>query len=257
MNYPVRDDIMQNFDLSIILPFYKKLNAFKRVLPINAPYFSRPGIEVIITMDEPSESKALIEYIGSYSAIYWKVYVNDQPHTWRPPCKAQNVGIRNSSKRYILLLDPESEFFNDVIYQLLYMCKCYEKCFTTGEVTFADFNCTIKKSDKIELLPYGSILVEKKYLWEVNGYDESYLRWGGDDDNIRSRLQYYGLDNIHVNSALLVHREQDNRQGHMSRYVKGQQNSAEVLKRSYLPNHYFANDENWGLDFSKLIYTNG
>lgn len=42
--------IEQNFDVSVVIPFYKKLKAFKRVFPRNRKYFERNGIEVIIVM---------------------------------------------------------------------------------------------------------------------------------------------------------------------------------------------------------------
>ena len=34
-----QESIEQNFDVSVVMPFYKKLEAFKRVLPRNRKYF--------------------------------------------------------------------------------------------------------------------------------------------------------------------------------------------------------------------------
>lgn len=258
MEYHIQQNILHDFDLSIILPFYRKLEAFRRTLPANAGYLSRNGIEVIIVMDEPSEEQALLHFIGQYTAIAWKVIVNDKPHAWRPPCKAQNVGIRNAAKKYVMLMDPESEFFSDVIYILSYMCRMYGSSFVTGEVAFTDFHFESSKQNLtgLELLPYGSILTEKEFLYNIQGYDESYTTWGGDDDNLRARLRYYGISQLHVPDAVLIHREDGNTDGHTSRYKKGNQNPVHNKKRSFFPDHYLANDENWGKEFCRIACQN-
>lgn len=113
-----KNDDIQDFDTSIILAFYKKMKEFRRVLPLNATYFQRNGIEVVIALDEPTECEELIEFIKKYPGINWRVILNRKYHEWRNPCKALNVAIRHATKKYILVLDPESEFYSDVIYQL-------------------------------------------------------------------------------------------------------------------------------------------
>lgn len=257
MEYHMRKDILNDFDLSVILPCYRKTAAFRIILAKNFCYFERSGIEVIIVMDEPSEEKALLQLIWQYPAINWKVIVNDKPHAWRPPCKAQNVGIRHAGKKYVMLMDPESEFYTDIIYILSYMCRIYGNCFVTGEVVFTDFQFEASSYDLagMELLPYGSIITEKNFLYEIQGYDESYTKWGGDDDNVRARLRYYGIQELHVKDAILIHREEENTDGHKSRYEKGKQNPFENKKKSFFPEHYLANDKNWGRDFCRIAYT--
>ena len=39
---------LPDFDLSIVMPFYKRLDEFKRVFPSKATYYERNGIEVVI-----------------------------------------------------------------------------------------------------------------------------------------------------------------------------------------------------------------
>jgi len=55
------------------MPFYKKLEAFKRVFPKNRKYFERNGIEVIIVMDCPDEKEELLVYIQEYPFVNWRV----------------------------------------------------------------------------------------------------------------------------------------------------------------------------------------
>lgn len=81
--HSLNNDVIHNFDLSIIMSFYKRYEEFARVLPHNVPYFQRNGIEVIIAMDEPSEKEKLIALIKQYPFINWKVIVNDKEYS---PC---------------------------------------------------------------------------------------------------------------------------------------------------------------------------
>src|SRR5579884_1796856 len=43
--------------VSIIIPFYHKLEEFKITLPVNYPEFSLPGVEVIILVDHPAKKE--------------------------------------------------------------------------------------------------------------------------------------------------------------------------------------------------------
>ncbi|HBM16909.1 MAG TPA: hypothetical protein DD381_11270 [Lentisphaeria bacterium] len=52
--------VIHNFDLSIIIPFSNSMEEFLLVLPRNALYLQRNGIEVIIVMDSPEDEQALI-----------------------------------------------------------------------------------------------------------------------------------------------------------------------------------------------------
>ena len=57
---------LPDFDLSIVMPFYKRLDEFKRVFPSKAKYYERNGIEVVIVADEPTEEQGLLDYIRRY-----------------------------------------------------------------------------------------------------------------------------------------------------------------------------------------------
>jgi len=202
------ESVLHFFDVSIVLPFYKKLEAFRRVLPLNAPYFQRNGIELILALDEPDEEAALMELVKEYYFTSWKVVVNRQKHEWRNPSKAINVGIRHASMRYVMIMSPESEFHTDAIYQLRETLKYYPRHFAIGQVAFAEFNEEPDFSERF-IRPFGSIMVEKYWLEKVGGYDERLNLWGGDDDNIRARLELEGVRKRLVSEALLVHREKE------------------------------------------------
>jgi glycosyltransferase involved in cell wall biosynthesis len=246
--------VIEDFDLSLIMPFYKKTEIFRKTLLRNCKFFQRKGIEVIICMDEPSEKKALLELIGSYPLINWKVIVNNKEHEWRNPSKALNVGIRYATRKYLLFIDPESEFFSDVILQLRSMSICYEYSFFIGQVGFADtaFDMEHSSLSGLDIIDYGSMLVEKKYMLAIQGYNEAISEWGGDDTEIRTRLEFYGLRRIFVPAATLIHF--DVVKGHNSRGEKAGKLPLAFRSSVYYPRHYLVNKGNWGNDFSDVVY---
>lgn len=243
--------IEQNFDVSVVMPFYKKLKAFKRVFPKNRKYFERNGIEVIIVMDCPNEKDELLSYIQDYPFVNWKVIYNDKPHEWRNPTKPINVGIRFATKKYIMVCSPESEFYTDAILQLRTGLENYPNHYAIGTVCFADNNEKINNNTiKFhKFLSYGSIMVEKTFLYKIKGYDESLNRWGGDDDNIRARLELSGVEELYMPEVKLIHRD-NHKAGNDRRVSRLGVEAAEYL---CYPKSVILN-ETWGEDFNKVIY---
>ena len=186
-----------NFNLSIILPFYKKLDVFREVLPLNSRYLIRNGLEVIIVMDDPEGKQGLVELIMDYPEINWILICNERHHEWRNPAKAINSGIRRSSKEHILIMSPESEMLTDLPALLLNKVKNKTDVFASGYF--------LKKDTSPKKYPYGSILVKRSHLEAIGGYNEEENLWGGEDDNIRFRLEMYGLRNISCPDALVAH----------------------------------------------------
>lgn len=254
MNNISSQNTIDNFDLSIIMPFYKRMYDFRLILPRNSAFFQRNGIEVIIVMDDQEEKEELITFIQTYPFINWKVIVNETPHESRNPAKVINVGIRNASKKYIMVCSPESEFYSDVILLLRKKVEYYPFYFATGYVSFVDYNyMPIEKQPPKNLMNYGSFMVEKAFIEEINGYDETYTKWGGEDDNIRKRLELKGIRNIKVPEAIVLHREKKNSFSQRGNRTKEMPDSNYI--KSTLPMNYLANDDSiWGKDFDKIIF---
>ncbi|WP_423459018.1 glycosyltransferase family 2 protein [Ottowia sp. VDI28] len=190
--------------LSVILPFYKKLADFRRVLPLNAGYLTRPGVEVVIVMDDPGEEAGLLEFLAGFPGISWRVVVNDQAHEWRPPCVAINVGIRHARGQTVLICSPESAFVTDVPGHALLLGRVQPNTVALGQVAFVHFS-VLERGYTLEALHtlgtknlpglavyYGSIVAPRAAFERVQGYDESQAVWGGDDDNVRIRLEMAG-----------------------------------------------------------------
>ncbi len=252
MNLAKDSKLLDDFNLSVILPFYKKFKEFEIILTFNCKYFQRNGIEVILVIDEPTEKELVLNLISQYPFINWVVIVNDTSHQWRNPAKVINVGIKNSSKDYIMVCSPESKFFTDAIFLLRKAAELYDPCFVTGAVHFATFN-TGNEINLNNPLKYGSILVKKEYLEKANGYSEMFESWGGEDDNIRTKLSFLNIKKIHVPEAILVHYE-EKLNGRVERHNKSRSINIEARKRAlYLCEDDLIN-ESWGTDFDNKVF---
>ncbi|PWS26103.1 hypothetical protein DHW03_14995 [Pedobacter yonginense] len=244
-------DILKDFNLSIIMPFYRKFDAFSRILPLNANLFSRNGIEVIIVLDEPSQKKQVLDLIKCYPLINWIIILNRNEHPWRNPSRAINVGIKNASKKYTMVCSPESYFETDAIFRLRVVVEFYEASFAVGKVyfnTYGDFSLNSNMG-----LSYGSIMVKKSHLINVGCYQEEFDNWGGEDDQIRHKLEFYGYKKIYVDDAILIHFD-----GSPSEIVNRNQKSREIPDYTYQysqrPSSKNLEQRNWGKDFDEIIF---
>ena len=107
-------EFMTNYNLSIIMPFYKKLEEIKFTLPLNYKYFVQNGVEIIFVVDEPLTIEDF-EFLNAYENLKYKIIVNNNKHEWRNPTKVINVGIRHANKDFNLVMSPESIFTDNVI----------------------------------------------------------------------------------------------------------------------------------------------
>ena len=245
--------------LSIILPFFKKLNEFRKVLPLNLPYFANPHIEVIIVMDDNADESELLVLLARHPTLRCRVIVNDQAHPWRAPCKAINVGLRHARGRYVLVCSPESAFIGDVPGQCLQVMQKSPDGIVLGRVGFATFDDvedgrTLEQHFYQTTSPallhrsfYGSVCAPKAALEAVRGYDESFADWGGDDDNLRVRLEMAGFALVWCPSVRLLHLSFEVRNG-------SEPYSPETDRARCSPDSALANvGADWGQDFSRCV----
>ena len=252
--------------LSVILPFYRKLLEFRRVLPENARWLARDGIEVVVAMDEASEEPGLLELVRAYPGIHWKVVVNDMAHDWRPPCRAINVGLRHAEGTWVFIASPESAFAGDAPGIALDAVKDFPGGIAIGRVAFASFRdipygrsidahfaAITKPTPSIESY-YGSICGPRAAFEAIGGYDESLSGWGGDDTNMRIRLETAGGTILACDAVRLLHLAfEARRTGKSPRYDR---NVADALAKCS-PDTAEANvDTGWGADFTRVAYAN-
>ncbi len=204
-------------NLSIILPFYHKLEEFKQTLPHNKQFFA-DGMELIIPIDEPDSEPALKEFLDSQNLpIPYIIRSNKKAHEWRNPAKVINVGIKLSSKDKILVMSPETLCISNLYKELYDRCTLHN--FTLGRVGWVSLNCiqrsgidyeqgilhSLFKSNPTDY--YGSICVFKQSLELVQGYNEAFEVWGADDDELRQRLTQNYIEPLRVDSAKALHIE--------------------------------------------------
>lgn len=196
--------------LSVVMPFYRKLAEFERVVALNAPYWSRPGIEVVIALDDAADESGLQRLLARFPAVCWTLLVNDRAHAWRPPSCAINAGVRHSAGRFVFVHSPESAYVGDAPALALHAAMQGERGVAVGRVGFARFAALPAApqhaSDAAlaalfaQAVPdalylrtfYGSLCCAREAFDAVGGYDESLAQWGGDDDNFRVRLEMAG-----------------------------------------------------------------
>jgi hypothetical protein len=205
--------------LSVVMPFYRKLAEFERVVVLNAAFWSRPGIEVVIALDDAADEAGLQRLLARFPDVCWTLLVNDRAHAWRPPGCAINAGVRHSTGRFVFVHSPESAYVGDAPAMALQAAMQGAQGAGVGRVGFAQFDAL----DALDALDaamkpdphaapaalaalfalsvpealylstfYGSLCCAREAFDAVGGYDESLAQWGGDDDNFRVRLEMAG-----------------------------------------------------------------
>jgi hypothetical protein len=247
-------------DISIILPYYKRIRAFAKALSYNHERFlSTPerSTEVVLVLDEPSEEEAVLELVQKCGQISWRVIINRQDHTWRNPAVAINVGIRHAKGGFVVILSPESICVTDVPTLLYEAANRTQSAFAIGQVHHCAREIIKTKgpaSAYEEGEPkrfYGSICTARAALESIRGYDESNRSWGADDDNVRARLILNGLTAKWIGGAKVLHPlEPDEVKREVRRLEKDSREHDEYV----FPQLAIANGENWGREFDEVIY---
>lgn len=242
-------------NLSVIIPFFHKVEELDIVFPMNKPYLI--GAEVVLCLDEADSAESVSAFVKKHPEVKWTVIVNRLPHMWRTPCKAINVGLKHISNEYVLVVSPESKFVGNLPEMMLSnvspsvactgtLVDCYYPIFLNiGESNaIADF----KKKRGIHY--YGSICFHRQAAINIGGYDECMSKWGGDDDNFRARLRLSGVRVDNNPQISIVHLTFDN-------------NPKAGCQMSDLPPEYIHCPKTitcprcystWGTDFSEILY---
>lgn len=243
--------------MSVVLPYYKKIREFRRVFPVNASWLEREDVEVILALDEPSEEVEVVEVVKSFPKVRTKVLVNDVDHPWRVPSRAINVGVKSASGDLILVMSPETAFVGDVPSQVMEACKTVPGGTVVGQLAFASFQevaelNTIFHGNRNAGKPlfFGIACFPKPVLYDVRGYDESFQGWGGDDIDVRNRVQLAGHSLYADEDIRVIHISERPRENMRS----GRTADREQLRRAACPTTPYANPNGWGESFSRVSW---
>ena len=193
---------MKSYDLTIIIPFYKKYFEFEYCLEYNYKNFKKAK-EIILIIDHDVKIQKL-SFIKNYN-LNFIIYKNSDDHPWRNPAVVLNFGLKKSTCEFVMIFSPESILLSDID---LLIQGVDSKNFNCGEVVFTTkqlfeesdyqklntyFNKYVIKNNLLGPLKYGSICASKKNFKDCGLYDEKLLVWGNDDDGIRERLKSIGV----------------------------------------------------------------
>lgn len=218
----VKDDTKLS-NTSVIIPFYQKHTEFEFSLNFNAKHFKKLK-ELIIVFDTPEDLEKYSYYLKRYD-LPFVFFVNQEFHEWRNPCIPINFGILNSKGNYIIILSPETLILENSLEELLNHTN--EESYAIGNVIFTTYKNLLKlnlininkfifdrqairgKTFYYGPVPYGSICCTKKNLLNVGLYDTAFYNkgWGGEDNDIRDRLNAFGLIQNNVKQSNFIHPE--------------------------------------------------
>lgn len=200
---------LPDFDLSIVIPLCNQIEAFMYTLPLKVEYFERNGIEVVLVTDKRTECN-ILDCIRKYPFINWKVISGAESEISLNLVQAFNVGIQQATKQYILLIEPESEFYTDVICELREKLEVYPEHYAIGQSLFLDSQGEIDEQLMERycnnLLSYGCTMVKKEFLEKVGGYDERFVNREESEENLCRRLELSGIRRLFLPEAVLVRR---------------------------------------------------
>lgn len=230
--------------LSVVIPYFRKLREFSRVMPMNAPFLQRKGVEVILCLDEPTEEREVVSVVKEHPGVQTTVMVNDADHEWRAPTKSINVGIRRARGDLVLVVSPETAFRGDVPGKVIRACDTVPGGTVIGRVFFSTFRGDGMSNGGL----YGVMCAPRSVLHAVRGYDESFTGWGGDDIDLRRRVQMAGYTLYSCEDVQVTHLSEKIRRGMRD----GRTVDEEQLRRSLRPATPFANPDGWGEAFSRV-----
>lgn len=259
---------MRKENVTIVMPFYKKYKEFNLVFSkYNKQIFNRyRNLELIISADDPFEVDKLIDFChkevqNSQINFSIKIFVKRDPHAWRPPSKAINVGIKRSTFEKIIVISPETIVLPGSIESLVKHAGA--SSFSSGIIKHTNYSSNLACIDEMDqyfnlldrlVLPYGSVCFCKTQALKVRGYNESFKIWGGDDDDFRCRLQKAGYRRASV-FAKFLHCELDN-EFHNRAPDKEKMSSVESLSKKLKEimsnERYSVNSSGFGEDFNEI-----
>lgn len=212
---------------------------------------------MVIIADESMKREEILDCIRVYPFINLKVVFNCENCPWRNIANMLNVGIREATKQYILILDPKLEFYTDVIYELREKLDFYPEYYAIGQIILLDSQEEIEEKvlqkDRYELKLYGGIMAKKEYFERIGSYSERYMEWGIEDEYLRSRLELAGIRRLFFPDVVFFRRKEFS-QYSISYNEKRSRIPFEIISEIRLPVNIIVNEESGSNDSGIIIY---
>jgi len=207
---------MKKYNVSIVMPYYKKINELKFAMQYNYKELEKVN-EVILLIDEYLDNLDQFSFLMNYN-INFKFFMNSENHSWRNPSVVLNRGIKESTSEKIIILSPETIILENSLQYLIENCD--ESSFSIGMILFITYdtfrtsfnkdlfnNKVVRTPNLIGPVSFGSICCTKSNFEKVNYYSEEFFEWGGEDDDIRSRLMKNNINKKTIKIAQFIHLE--------------------------------------------------
>lgn len=209
------------YDVTVVIPYYRKYNEFMYALLYNHKYFEQMN-EVIILIDENLDSLTDFAYLNDYN-INFRFFMNEENHGWRNPAVVLNKGINEAKSKKVIIMSPETIIMEDSLKKLI--DNCDDESFSVGPIIFMndDFYYKHYKKELFEIymgnpirslemigpVMWGSICCTKENFEKVECYGErfSLKGWGGEDNDVRAKLERNGIKKKVILSAKFIHLE--------------------------------------------------
>jgi len=223
---PIREIVPK---ASVIIPSFKRSELLRWGLYSLAKQKSDYPFEVIVLNDgiEDDTEKVCDEYKDKLNIKYiFTGQRNKEKIFWRIPGFAINIGIKQAKGEVIIITCPEIFIIDNCITQMIDPILKNPKLITITDGKFdgkykvkneAIFLKYIEKNKGIidKYMPYNKIPqlqvclpffmgIAKKELIEIGGYDEDFVGYCFDDNDIVDRLKYNGCS-YHRLKARIVH----------------------------------------------------
>jgi len=214
-------------EVAVLVSSYQNADHLRRVLVSLALQRGVDGaMEVVVSDDGSTDHTANV--VRQFARdVSFPVRFTTHPHDGFQLARCRNDGVRNSSAPYLLFLDGDCIVPDDHVRQHLvhrrsnwvmggYCCRLSQnltKKITEDSIRSGEFRRWIPKEERRKIrwrdikarfysmmghsgkprLAGGNIGIAHSDYESVNGYDEHFVGWGGEDDDLRRRLVARGV----------------------------------------------------------------
>ena len=200
--------------LSIIIPFRQReiwrINNCLFSLRSQTRHSRIPSPEIIVVDYSPEiNDLKLLACVAKYGAKY----IGYQTEAVWNRSHALNIGIRQSSGSFVLCTDADIIFHHEFLKTVyFYIRDNAEDIFIISSVNtlpaglvhgaidpLKEFKVLSEKSKPLDVLATGACqLTTRHWLDKIRGYDQKFIWWGGEDDDMYFRAMVDGLKIVNV-----------------------------------------------------------
>jgi len=259
-----------SLELSILVPTYNRARYLDRCLTLFAETalpFNK--FEVLILNDGSTDETPFICHKWKKHGLPIKLLSCPKPHLGRNAALARNVGIRKATGKVLAQTEPELLFNID-------FPKVMLDVFEPSKIKIAEKWCKLEihHQNRIDAfwpkvakhyekhrakfkLPHlqqsypnphtGCML--REHLVAIRGYDERFLVWGGEDDDLVARLSTRKVTIERIPGYYIIHQWHPSLQNIVREEYQKQFELIEKSKKNPDP---VRNKENWGTHWGKL-----